>query len=180
MSFHRKQMRGTAVNATPVLIKGTIILTVQFAEMTVQHTFLVVDGLSHDCILGRDFVNDYQIDISLWKGKLQINRSNQAEQNSDADDEEGDEEFDICCINKIRIPANSQLLVKCYAANTRSNVKQVSVEADDLFTGKFGLYTLESISNKENLCVRIVNTQSHPVMVRKGTKIAHGKNITDV
>ena len=66
------QKRLFTADGKPLTVAGTIQLTINIHGLMIPTTFQVVKSLSHDIILGMNFLTDTQANIDLAKGEITL------------------------------------------------------------------------------------------------------------
>lgn len=53
-------------------VRGVVTLPLRIQDEDIYHPFFVVDGLTRDMLLGRDFLNQYQMKLNFQDGKVRL------------------------------------------------------------------------------------------------------------
>ena len=156
----------TADVAAYLTVVGTTDLKINISGVVFDHKFLIIRGLSNSVILGKDFLDANEADISCWQHCLYLQRG------LIATPIVSEEEFrfnTVSTVSTVRIPPLHEALipVRCFARN--NNVVAITQPMPYMAERCIGVAKcLVQPANNATVC-RIVNMSHVQRTVAKGT-----------
>jgi hypothetical protein len=140
------------------------------ARFACDHTFLVVDGISTDCLIGQDFIEEYGANILSTSRIMTIAVTNT--EHALVQKDFNDSPVPVYVTKKCSIPARSQMFVKCHLNNEAADVnwdwrqvKQVAVTPAASMCIQFKLLLANCVTSVEqgSVIVHVLNTTNKRV-----------------
>jgi transposase InsO family protein len=149
---------GITANDTALEFKGRVRVPITISDVTVNHDFYVCNGLTQDCLLGKDFMKAHRgvLDDAI---PVPVNA--------------------VSVTEKIRIPKYSECDVMCRLPRTNTTVGTVIFDPMEGLPGEVVAGSSVSRVSRENrkLYVRLVNLTEHDVILKRGSIVGHVRKI---
>ena len=127
------------------------------AGTTLEHQFYVCDGLTHDCLLGNDF-------LRLHRGVVDF----------DAKKFSFDEDIEIRAVlaEKTTIPPNTEMNLMCPISQAGKKSSMLFEPDENLPCNIFASATISNVDEKHNrVCVRVINNGDSAMVFRRGFSV---------
>ena len=168
--------RVVAANGLPLKILGQVLVDVRVASVHASHRVLVADDISHDCLLGVDFLgaNNFTIEVGN-------NRLSSRDNNSSVPLYLKAQPV-VCCVSlaeTVIVPARHEMLIPAKVSaldkKTPVNIGPGVVEPNLTFKRKPELALARSIVQPQGdrIAVRVVNMSPQPITLYKNSKVAN-------
>ena len=178
----------TAVTGSPLSVLGKVWINFVIKSDVFPFEAYVITDLTHDVVLGRDFLQNYCSRIDFMENIIEF--SSHPEDPLPFADSFGDdldaEDFDNCILsvhadNSFTIPTQSEVVVVGRSSSMPKDVNTSASEIYGLVTPKsdlphrysvFGASELVKVSSDATIPVRMVNPSAQPVKIFRRTKLA--------
>ena len=176
----------TTVSGSPLSFLGKVWLNFVIKSDVFPFEAYVIKDLTHDVVLGRDFLQKYCLRIDFMENIIEFSHPEDPLPFADSfGDDLDSEDFDNCILsvhadNSSTIPAQSEVVV----GRLSSMPKDVNTSASEIYglvTPKsdlphrysvFGASELVKVSSDATIPVRMVNPSVQPVKIFRRTKLA--------
>jgi hypothetical protein len=152
---------GVTANDTALKFDGHVRLPISIGDAEVEHSFHICCGLTHDCLLGRDFMQQHNGILDFDSNEFSFDETVSVNT--------------VTVAEKTVVPENCELDVICRLPKTNTLLGTVVFEPNDDLPGLATLSAATSVSrlNKDSrlLYVRFVNTSSEDVTLKRGVPI---------
>ena len=178
----------TTVNGSPLSVLGKVWLNFVIKSDVFPFEAYVIKDLTHDVVLGRDFLQKYCSRIDFMENIIEFSQPEDPLPFADSfGDDLAAEDFDNCILsvhadNSFTIPAQSEVVVVGRLSSMPKVVTDTSAsEIYGLVTPKsdlphrysvFGASELVKVSSDATIPVRMVNPSAQPVKIFRRTKLA--------
>ena len=177
----------TTVSGSPLNVLGKVWLNFVIKSDVFPFEAYVIKDLTHDVVLGRDFLQKYCSRIDFMENIIEFFHPEDPLPFADSFDDDLDAEvFDQCILsvhadNSFTIPAQSEVVVIGRLSSVPKDVNTSASEIYGLVTPKsdlphrysvFGASELVKVSSDVTIPVRMVNPSAQPVKIFRRTKLA--------
>ena len=179
--------RVTSVSGSPLSVLGKVWLNFVIKSDVFPFEAYVIKDLTHDVVLGRDFLQKYCSIINFMENIIEFSHPEDPLPFADSFGDDLDAEvFDNCILsvhadNSFTIPAQSEVVVVGRLSSMPKGVNTSASEIYGLVTPKsdlphsysvFGSSELVKVSSDVTIPVRMVNPSAQPVKIFRRTKLA--------
>ena len=177
----------TTISGSPLSVLGKVWLNFVIKSDVFPFEAYVIKDLTHDVVLGRDFLQKYCSRIDFMENIIEFSHPEDTLPFADSFGDDLDAEvFDNCILsvhadNSFTIPAQSEVVVVGRLSSMPKGVNTSASEIYGLVTPKsdlphrysvFGASELVKVSNDVTIPVRMVNPSAQPVKIFRRTKLA--------
>lgn len=165
-----------AVSGATMPVIGSTHIPFEIASEKYPFQALVIESLTYDVILGRDFLEFYNAKIDLEDHKLFLN-NNPLAPNSPVQTAEPEEEKNVCFIHaqsSFIVPPNSEVLVPGDLALPYSENDLGLVVPRAELTERYqiaGASELVKVSSTNSVPIRLLNPTTQPVRIYRRTRL---------
>ena len=157
----------SAANGGNVIVEGNITLNFEINNASFEYEFLVAEIEELDCILGNDFLEDFDVSIKFGKGIMQIGKNKiKLEQQS------SNKVCRIKLTETITIPPDSEMCVRGYIDGKNSKTTCLVEPFKNL--PNRGVLMCRSLVNPEqkDIPLSLINFTENKIKIKKGTSVA--------
>lgn len=166
------------VNGEPLRFRGKVTIPLQIGKEKVSHTFLVVDGISRNVLLGRDFCQKNKVRLYYDLQRIRINGAYIPLE------DDGHVTSQVYSAKQVTLRPNESVLFRGrirHGAVTSDNTYQMTAADRGMIADEPGLIverTLTKIRNRNNVPVLITNTTKKSVTLPRGKVVGRLERLT--